>query len=368
LTGLFAESDLEDVLGGSRSPLDPAEMAGRARVDRPQVSGVFDGSVVRAAIARLLGGDSADQVTRALVENAFSDENLKANFHRLLDGGVTADLSPRANGGPQVVVRATGLGSAHGVSAGTSDFRFVGVDGVANQSVSVARKQVFLEPRAVRIPIPFVQIVGKIAGLINSRDSSFASAVRRSGQTQVVEAGVPVARAGHTVFFEVSVHRPGRWLWSRRSTQVDVVHVPVELAWPVPKAVVALPEAEAGGREPLGRVEEIVHAEISSVAEGVREAVERALRKRLKVNDPAARDLREWLNGLSDRAPELFGGQVVRKSFPSDRQASGQVQSRGAGGFGSRRFAGARGRRCGDAVDAGANGGGPGVGGRCCRG
>ncbi|MBC9726008.1 hypothetical protein [Streptomyces sp. TRM68367] len=311
---VFAQLDREDVLGRSEFLLDPVEAVHQARVDRPKLVGEVDGSQVRAAIRRLLGDDgSGDATTRVVVEDAFSDENLRTHFHRTLDGGFTADFSARVDGGPQVTVEAVGLGTPHGLTEGSTDFSFAR-DRAAEHSVSVARKNVFLEPRGVRVPLPFVQIAGKIAGMINARDSSFSTQVKRGAKTEVVESQVPVTTAGHTVTYRVTAHRPGRWWWSKRKTQVDFVHVPVTLAWPKPDAVVPS-RPEEGARPPEQRSEEIVHAEVTGLGGDVYRAVEGALGRRFKVNDPAARDFREWLDGLAGRAPELFGGQVVRKSF-----------------------------------------------------
>ncbi|MGW2716911.1 hypothetical protein [Streptomyces sp. NPDC001492] len=315
LTQLFAEADLEDVLGRSGNPLDPAELMRRARADRPKVTGEIDGFDVRTAIVRMVGRTAADHAMYALIDNAFSDEQLKEHFHRSLDGGYSVDLGARVNGGPQVVVEAVGLGTPHGVASATDDFGFSHTHTTENRSASVTRQQPALEPRAARIPLPFLQIAGKIAGLINARDTSLSTKTKRDMKTEVAETGVPVARAGHTVTYRVSVRKPGRWPWSGARKREDVVHIPVKLAWPKPAAdTVTLPDGtqDAGQR----RTEEVLHAEFAGVGPGVLQAVEGALGSTFRVNDPVARELRAWLDQLPGRAPELFGGQMVRKSFP----------------------------------------------------
>lgn len=280
------------------------------------MTGEIDGFGVRTAIVRMAGRAAADLGTYSLIDNAFSDEQLRENFQQTLDGGYSVDFSARANGGPQVVVEAVGLGTPHGLTSATGDFGFSRTHAVEDRGSSVMRQPPLLEPRSVRIPLPFLQIAAKIAGLISARDTNLSAKTKRGVRTEVVESGVPVTKAEHTVTYRVSVRKPGRWAWSRARVQEDVVHVPVvTLAWPKPTADTAAQRDDAQGIEQR-RTEEVLHAEFSGVGSGVFQAVEGALGSGFRVSDPVARELRAWLDQLPGHAPELFGGQVVRKSFP----------------------------------------------------
>ncbi|MGW2520808.1 hypothetical protein ACWC09_28075 [Streptomyces sp. NPDC001617] len=314
LSEVFARADQEDALGLGDTPLDPAELARRARVERPRVTGEFDGFDVRTAIVRMVGLAAADRGTYGMIDTAFSDEQLRENFHRALDGGYSVDLSARANGGPQVVVEAVGLGTPHTITSGTGDLGFSRTQTVEDRSSSVMRQAPILEPRAGRVPLPFFQIAAKIAGLINVRDTNLSAQTRRDVTTEVVETGVPVTRAGHTVAYRVVVRKPGRWPWSKARTQEDIVHVPLTLDWPRPAQNAAA--RHDGAQSAQLRTEEVLHAEFTGVGPGVLEAVVDELGSAFKVNDPAARELRAWLDQLPGHAPQLFGGQVLRRSFP----------------------------------------------------
>jgi hypothetical protein len=288
-------------------PAGPAERLHRARIDRPKVAGDIDAAGLRGAIAGLLGRKAAGGSSlRKLVDQAFSDENLKKDFDRTLDGGVVVDLGAGGRG-TQVAIEAVAVSSPREASTTTGSVSREHVAGPVRQRLHTVRAAVNTEPRAIRVPLPFVMIAGKLAGLINLRGSELRSTTNRETKTKVSESDVESTTAKHDVTYRITVRKPGRYRWSKPVVQVGYHDVETGLTWP------EHPATAHPAKAPPVRPDVVEHTELSGLGQVYRAVV--AGRAAAAVTDPETRRFRDWLDRLPARGRELFSGEPVRESF-----------------------------------------------------
>ncbi|EWM19094.1 LigA protein, partial [Kutzneria sp. 744] len=292
-------------------PPTPTDWTERARVERPKVDGDIDGEPVRRAILDGLGlGDGpVDRTRAAMVRTQFSDENLKAMFHRAVDGGFVVDLGPSSRTAPQIRLEVASLGTPMHVTRATGDVTAGSSPEKSATTLANTRAAVFTEARNLRVPVVFAAVTAKVAGLFNARGSDLRSTVTHERATKVTETGSPGTRATHDVMFRVKVREPRKFPWSKDRTRSDVVPVEATLLWPDTHR----PDPEQLPSAPLERPQEIVHAELSGIGDLYRQVEEEL--GGFPPSSEGARRLRDWLHGLPAQAPDLLGGKPATRSF-----------------------------------------------------
>ncbi|EWM19105.1 hypothetical protein [Kutzneria sp. 744] len=309
---------------GGLDLLGPGELAERARRDRPAVEGDIDGAGLRDEIAKLLGrkarGD--DSMLRRLVDSVFSDQSLKQYLPQAFDGGMVVDFGTRGSRGAEVTIEAVSVGKPRpprpteetaageaptpdGSEPKTGKFRHEHVQGPVKTSIGTARATVATDARSVRVPIPWLVVGAKLGGLVNARESELSSKTSRETKLKLEETDVPATFAEHDVTYRITVGERGGWLSRRRTERVGHHDVPMTLSWP------KFPDSSRA-QLPRMRVEALEHAEFTGIGDLYRTVVSEA---GLRVNDPAVRDFRAWLEQLPAMASELLGGRAVREHF-----------------------------------------------------
>ncbi|GAA3440169.1 hypothetical protein [Kutzneria kofuensis] len=291
-------------------PPSPVDWAERARAERPKVDGDINGEPIRRAILDLLHlrDRPVDEVRESIVRTKFSDENLKAMFHRAVDGGFVVDLGSSSRSGPQIRLEVSSLGTPIHETRAKGDFTGEHSPEESRTALANTRSSVFTEARNLRVPVLFAAVNAKVAGLFNARGADLKSTVTHKSTTKVTETGVPGTRATHDVMFRVNVRKPRTWPWTKDRTFGDVVPVETTLLWPDTHE----PLSEPVGTAPLERPQDIVHAEFSGLGD-----VYRRLEQDhgFPPSSQGARRLRDWLHSLPATAPELLGGKPARASF-----------------------------------------------------
>ncbi|WP_431878332.1 DUF6531 domain-containing protein [Amycolatopsis sacchari] len=284
---------------------DPAQLAREARLARPKVEGDIDGTRIREAAAELIHDDPRlrkdETALTDLVDRAYSDPNLKKNFHTALDGGQREHLGVR--GGPHVTVELVGLRKTGDETPGKTDFTTETSRVPEKRTVSTERSPLTTEGPSIRIPALFVNIQAKLSGLVNARGSSLSAETSHGRKTKLTETNVDSRTGDHSATYKITVHSPGRWPWSGSTPRFAYVDVPLKLAWPESKAD-KLPEETL----PWHGNDRIEHARFTGLGDVYRH-VERQVG--FKANDPETGEFRTWLDSLDHN---LFG-KVEQRTF-----------------------------------------------------
>ncbi|MEO6086999.1 MAG: hypothetical protein ABIQ18_28195, partial [Umezawaea sp.] len=296
-------------------PTTPTERVERARVERPKVEGDIDGKPVRDAVISMLNlkDSRGDRVLKTLIEQQFSDDNLKEHFHRALDGGLIVDLGSRRRSAPQIRIDVTSLGTPpSSPTRTTTDFSSSHSREQMKTSLANTRSLGTTGERNVRIPFKVVALTFRVGDFFNARGSDLTLKTVSKGETKVERTDVPGEKALHDVQFTITARKPRTpsFLPLNPVKKTDNVSVPVTLLWP--ESPHSSTPADTVTTK-LERPQDVVHADFAGLGD-VYHAVEKELGG-FPPSSEGARRLRDWLHTLPATAPDLLSGKPQRSSF-----------------------------------------------------
>ncbi|HEX7660743.1 MAG TPA: protein-glutamine glutaminase family protein, partial [Pseudonocardiaceae bacterium] len=276
---------------------DPQALLDRARLARPKVIGKIDAARTRSKILDLLGNPDEHSTLARMVQAEFSDDRQTKNWLQHRKG-----FGAREDSGPQVAVRAVGLGSAREERGGEGKFDHDWSGPTVKRGASSKRAGTGGSFMA-RLWALYVMVQAEVFGVVNPRGASLSASTKHEVTSKVTESDVPSVTSKHNVGYEISVATPGRWPWSKTTSRTDYVAEDVELEWPDrPQPDPAVEHGLDLSRDDLDAIE---HVEFSQRGDA-RNAVGGVLH-----DEREAEQLLGWLGSLDKNAL----AEPVRKTF-----------------------------------------------------
>ncbi|HET6503288.1 MAG TPA: hypothetical protein VFG87_21270, partial [Amycolatopsis sp.] len=265
--------------------------------------GKIDAALLRARILDLVGRSDDYPTLRRLVQLEFSDDKQTENWLHHRKG-----FGARANaGGPEITVRAVGLGPPRDQRRGITDFEHEHSRLPVDHSSSSERATTGSGSMFGRIWALYVMVQAQLDGMVNPRGAGLSTATRHESGTKVAESNVPSVTSRHNVGYEVTVDGNGRWPWSKPRSRTDHVAVGVELAWPDrPPANPAHDHGSALTRHELDAIEHIEFSAIDDIHDQVEQEI-----GGFRPNDPESVRFHTWLSSLD----KSVLAEPVRNSF-----------------------------------------------------
>ncbi|WP_224390429.1 hypothetical protein [Pseudonocardia sp. ICBG1293] len=265
----------------------PPVSSERARVE--QVDGADVRAQARALLDEVTLPERAVDGARAMVDAALSDSNLAAELRRDPGAVQVVEFGAKAAQGARIRVRTVSVEpDAEPARRSLHDLARSAERSLSDRRVSHGRGLVFSEPLTISIPLLFVHLMIRAAGLLTGRGSDLGSVRSYRRSTSVAESGVEVDTARNRVRFALDLDLPGDPGHARREARATA-------------EIGQRTGAEATLRDPgterpvWSRPDDVLHAQL----EGLDDLAER-LRTRLdiRVGDPAADEIRSWLHEM----------------------------------------------------------------------
>ncbi|WP_370942278.1 hypothetical protein AB5J62_24515 [Amycolatopsis sp. cg5] len=305
-----------------------AELALRAKVDRPTVKDRPDFSTVRASVVdQLEAAGEKRPAAENWVTSTFTDE-------RLGKLEVTLEGDRASFNGAEIEIQLVGIGAPKNTLDGVADrsAQYEGATLTKESSVEATREGAN-PTKLLNVPAGPVTIGANLerVGTSSTRKSSVSAEDRHT--VDVSEQQRPVTTSDHALAHEIKVlPKPGHVIHRNRPVEAQLVMVDAKLEWPnhegggggthrrnvsieYPQAD---PHATADQRAKAFAAFERERKAVKDVTFAGLGPIFHELRSRLNVkpDDPALNQLHEWLNTLGpEHGTAMVTGGLARKTF-----------------------------------------------------